>query len=292
MRRICWWLVDMASRVLQPDERDAVLGDFAESGESGGEALCGLLGLIVRRQAALWKDWRPWLALVGLIVPLAWLLSVASRLAAGLSAVYVWSYVNNWDWALLTYGSFWYVLRDSATAVFAGYAKLVCWSWSAGFLLGFVSRRIMPVNVVLFMLAQVLGVSRYLTGWFQSAAPRPLPADPNGPVFALAFYREVWPVIVLAVLVVVPAVWAMRRGAGLSGLPRLARVGFLAAASVTVIAMAIQEPGLGFFLRAHRQLAILHGWPIRLLQFVVYWPVGYLVVSAMRRRWHGRVRPI
>ena len=101
MNRICWWLVDVVSRMLEPGERDVVRGDFAESGESGGRALRDVLGLVVRRQAALWKDWRPWLALVGLIVPLAMLLSIVSRITAGQSATYIWLYANNWDWALL-----------------------------------------------------------------------------------------------------------------------------------------------------------------------------------------------
>lgn len=71
MTRICWWLVDVVSQLLEPNERDAVRGDLAESGETGGQALRGLLGLVVRRQAALWKDWRPWLALAGLVGPAA-----------------------------------------------------------------------------------------------------------------------------------------------------------------------------------------------------------------------------
>ena len=36
MTRLCWWLVETVSRVLEPDERNAVRGDFAESGETGG----------------------------------------------------------------------------------------------------------------------------------------------------------------------------------------------------------------------------------------------------------------
>ena len=94
MIRISRWLVDTTARVLEPDERDAVLGDFAESGEAGGRALRGLLGLVIRRQAVLWKNWQPWLVLVSLLVPLAWLLSIAAKLTAGLSAVYVWSYAK------------------------------------------------------------------------------------------------------------------------------------------------------------------------------------------------------
>ena len=94
MTRICWWLVDRSSRLLEPDEREAVRGDLAESGETGGQALRGVLGLVVRRQVALWKHWRPWLALIGLVVPLGMLLTLTSRATANGSAIYVWRYAN------------------------------------------------------------------------------------------------------------------------------------------------------------------------------------------------------
>jgi len=77
MMRMCWWLVDIVSRTLEPDERDAVLGDLTESGQGGGQALRDVLGLVVRRQAPWWKDWRPWLALVGLVGPVGVLLNLA-----------------------------------------------------------------------------------------------------------------------------------------------------------------------------------------------------------------------
>jgi hypothetical protein len=48
--------------MLDSDERLAVRGDLEESGETGLQAVWDVLGLVVRRQAALWKDWRPWLA--------------------------------------------------------------------------------------------------------------------------------------------------------------------------------------------------------------------------------------
>jgi hypothetical protein len=37
-----WRLVDLVSRMLEPDERDAVRGDFAESRETGGQAFARL----------------------------------------------------------------------------------------------------------------------------------------------------------------------------------------------------------------------------------------------------------
>jgi hypothetical protein len=276
-----WRLVEIASSMLKPDERDAVLGDFAESGETGGQALRGVLSLVLRRQAALWKEWRPWLVLVGVLIPLAWLLSIAAKLTAGGSAVYLWFYLNNWDWTLLRYVSFWYFLRDAAIAVSVQYAILICWAWSAGFLLGSVSRRIAPTNFLLFCLISVLGevllVSRYLRHWF-----RPAQSDP---VSALLVYRELFPVLVLLVLVVIPVVWAIHRGARLRRLPKFGRISLLVIATLAIVGMAIRQPGLGFSVNAHKQLAFLHGWPTRALQLIVYWPVVYLLVSTIMRRW-------
>jgi hypothetical protein len=65
MTRVCWRLVDILSRMLEVEERQAVRGDLAESGESIGRALRDVLGLIVRRQIGLWTEWQPWLALLG-----------------------------------------------------------------------------------------------------------------------------------------------------------------------------------------------------------------------------------
>jgi hypothetical protein len=80
MNRICWWLVERLSRRLEPGERDAVLGDIAESGESGRGALRDLLGLAVRRQAAALTEARSrdGLALAGLIAPVGMLTGPAS----------------------------------------------------------------------------------------------------------------------------------------------------------------------------------------------------------------------
>lgn len=284
MTGICWQLVTVASRVLEPDERDAVMGDLAESGETGGRALRDVSGLILRRQAALWKDWRPWLVLVSLVVPLAWLLSIATNLTAGGSAVYLWSYLNNWDWTLLRYPSFWYILRDAVLAVSAQYAILICWSWSAGFLLGSVSRRAITVNILLFCLisaaGEILGVSRYLGRWF-----RPAQSDP---VSAIPIYREILPVLLLLGLVVIPVVWATRRGAGLNRLPKPLKIALLIGAVLAIVSMTLQQPGLGFYLNAHRQLAFLRGWPREFLHFFVYWPIVYLLAGTIVHRWQRR----
>ncbi|HLM99744.1 MAG TPA: hypothetical protein VK335_10705 [Bryobacteraceae bacterium] len=286
MNRICWWLVDVASRALAPHERDAVRGDFAESGESAGFALRGVLGLVVRRQAALWKDWRPWAVLTALIIPLAMLLSVMSRITATQSATYTWLYANNWDWALLRYREFWYELRDSIVFLFIRCLPLVCWSWTAGLVLGGVSRRLVPTNGALFCLALLLGelfaAPSYLASWLRYVRP----PDQNDPVSALGFYKLVFPLLVLAILVVIPSLWGMRRGRDVGRLRPLLRTAIWIAAIVALSVLVIQEPGVGFFLAAYRHPEIWQSWQIRVVQFVVYWPAAYLISNAIGRRWH------
>jgi len=147
MTRICWWLVDVASRMLAPDECAAVLGDLAESGESCGRALCGVIGLVVRRQVALWKDWRPWLAMIGL---------------AGLAAVPLSQITFQLD---VTLGrqlrTYWSrrVRYDTGVTVGEDIVCMVClalalfvWSWTSGFVLGSLSGRSLWLTGTLFYL--------------------------------------------------------------------------------------------------------------------------------------------
>ena len=49
MTRICWWLVEMVSRALDPNEREAVRGDLVELGQPAGQALVEVAGLVSRR---------------------------------------------------------------------------------------------------------------------------------------------------------------------------------------------------------------------------------------------------
>ena len=78
-------LVEMAARLLGPEEREAVLGDLAEAREGAWRSLCSVAGLVVRRQAMLWKSWRPWLAGFAIALP-------SSFLLMGVSLSVSWSY--------------------------------------------------------------------------------------------------------------------------------------------------------------------------------------------------------
>ena len=52
MTKICWWLVDLLFRMLEPGERDVVRGDFTESGETAGQALRDLFGLVYTKASS------------------------------------------------------------------------------------------------------------------------------------------------------------------------------------------------------------------------------------------------
>lgn len=209
MNRICWWLVDRLSRTLEPNERDAVRGDLAEAGVTGAQALRDLLGLVVRRQAMLWKDWRPWLALVGLAVPLGVLLSLSSALMSRSYELYFWI---AWNYRVIDPT----ILRETGLTLRHGVPILVCKSllsilssWISGFVLGSLSRRTVWVNGALFYLAWLC-----------------FPVAPRG----------VLPLTTYAVLFLLPSMWGVHQGLRLGTL-RLRQTILLAAAMAFMTAL-------------------------------------------------------
>jgi hypothetical protein len=231
--------------MLEPQEREAVLGDFAESGETGGRALSGLAGLIARRQAALWKDWRPWLALAGIVVPISLLLRDFSVFVSGTYHLYSWIIENYHviDPALL---------EETGFPLGRGISKLICyslllvsWSWSAGFVLGSLSRR---------------------TTWL------------NGALLCVIWYFVgdlVRPSGVSAILFLVPLFWGAYQGVRLGGLT-IRQATLLAIMTATLTVSAFWIGGwVGGGTWQTRQL---------LLSFVLSWPVCYLAGAAMVNR--------
>src|SRR5262249_22183020 len=69
-----WSLVEVAARLLERRDREAVLGDLIETGEGVWQSLLDVVGLVIRRQLLQWKKWQPWLALFGLALPASLLL--------------------------------------------------------------------------------------------------------------------------------------------------------------------------------------------------------------------------
>ena len=132
MNDMSLWLMRMVSRLLESAEREAVLGDLFEAGEGGWRALFGVLGLVFRQQAELWKNWRPWLAAFGLAVP-------GSFLLMGFSLSVSHAY-EQW----IGPG-----LRPGLALLLCNLILLIGWAWTGAFLVGSLSRRTLWVSATM-----------------------------------------------------------------------------------------------------------------------------------------------
>lgn len=152
MTLIDWRFVDFASQLLEPREREAVLGDLAEAGESAWQALLAVVGLFIRRQAILWKSWQPWLAAFGVAFP-------GSLLLMGVSVSVSRTFLQISNIAAIEETSF-----TSAT----GFSLLLCqtllllgWSWTGGYVVGSLSRRTLWLSALFASLPCFFCLSRF-----------------------------------------------------------------------------------------------------------------------------------
>jgi hypothetical protein len=137
-----WPLVELAARPLDRDERDAVVGDSLEAGDSAWRALSSVLGLVLRRQLLLWKSWRPWLATFVFGLPGAYLLMIVSLSVTCTSGRLMGMKVGH-----------------SGPTGHEGFALLLChiflliaWSWTSGFILGSLSPKTLWLNAAFCLL--------------------------------------------------------------------------------------------------------------------------------------------
>jgi hypothetical protein len=301
MKCLWWWLVEPVSRFLERDEREAVLGDLAESRQSGPRALLDVLDVVIRRQARLWMTWRPWLILFALILPVGMLLSILSRQTSDLSAIYLWMYANNWDAALTHNPGFWRLFAETAVSIFISYLTLACWSWTGGFVLGSLSRAMSTLNSLLLCLilffGQVIGAPDYFAFFRDKAFGDLHLPDPNAAVFEVGFYRVVLPVIVQILIVAIPALWGFRLAAGMGKLRRLLSAGLWTAAITTMAVVVMPEVGLWFFMATRIFHANEPSWiwtgimsGMKYLQPVQFWPIAFLIAHAITQRGLRRAR--
>ena len=149
-----WSLVEVAARLLEREEREAVLGDLAEAGAgaSTGQALADVLGLVICRQATPCRNWRPWLAAFGLVLPSSFLL-----MGASLSV--------SWTFQRLA-GPM--ILESTPLSMLVGVLLLlgqalllIAWSWTGGFVAASVSRSTLWVSAALCVLPCFFCLSRF-----------------------------------------------------------------------------------------------------------------------------------
>jgi hypothetical protein len=287
MTRVCWSLVELVSRLLDPPEREVVRGDLAECGTGAGRALREVLGLAVRRQAAAWLDWRPWFTLAGVVIPIGFLLSHSSRWWGVTSAINLANYWVLWDFAYLAYPGYRDDVIRMAVWIGGAWLALVGWSWTSGFVVGRLSRRTLWLTVSLFAL--VIFAATLGTVTVAQRAPNP------SLKYHLIFV--VFPRLVRTFLVTLPMVWGAYRGSRGTALPfgptllgvlLLAGASFLISQSLerSVVfgrGLVPQDPGPdGFVMSADHPRP---WWP---LSAVMMWPAAYVLSSATMQRWRGR----
>ena len=147
-----WPLVEVAARLLERDEREAVLGDLLETGEDAWRGLLGVLGLVVRRQLSLWKNWRPWLAAFGLALP-------GSLLLMGTSVCLSATYQRLLGPRLLDLIPV--TQQDELLPWLSQLLLLIGCSWASGFAVGSVSRRTLWVSIVSSCLPCLFCLARF-----------------------------------------------------------------------------------------------------------------------------------
>jgi hypothetical protein len=139
MTQTGWPLLELVARLLEQNEREAVLGDLQEIGEGGWRGLLDVFGLVTRRQILHWKSWRPWAAVFGLGVP-------GSLLLMGFSVS-----VSSIFESLIDQK----VLAGSPEEIRGAFVQLLCRgllligaSWACGFVMGSMSRKTLWVTIV------------------------------------------------------------------------------------------------------------------------------------------------
>lgn len=193
-------IVEWLAGRLPADERDAVLGDLAEAGTSHAGAIRELLGLIARRQYLSWQTWQPWIALFGITGLVGMVLSeTLIGLTTGLYLQWRTYYRYGVHYSTgLTPG-------QDITYLVCMFLALCVWSWTAGFVLGYLSGCTIWLNGPLFYL---VCLDSFLVRMLLSGA-----ATIRGNHSLLStLLHWAFPLDPPMFLILIPALWGMVRG--------------------------------------------------------------------------------
>ena len=161
MGGIAWPLTGWVSKLLDGDEREAVLGDLLETNEGSLRGFLDVFGLVFRRQVGLWKNPRPWLAGIAVTLPSSYLLTYVSL---SVSCTYQ-RLVNHKN-----YGWHWPTGHEGFPLLLCHIFLLIAWSWSAGYIVSRVSRRTLWVSSAFRCYPQPFFCACIRSGSFQECA--------------------------------------------------------------------------------------------------------------------------
>jgi hypothetical protein len=164
MNRISRWLTGVLSRLLEPEEREAVQGDLAEAGESGARALAAVTGLAIRRLAAPWAGWRAWSGLFQTLL-ISLLLLNFSMFLEGMFHLYSWIAWNYADMDASALAETGLTLDHGVSLLISYSALLALWSYTIGRAAPVMARR------ALWICAAAIGLS-WLTVSIRTSTPR------------------------------------------------------------------------------------------------------------------------
>jgi hypothetical protein len=277
-------LLDKLSHTLEPGLRNAVMGDLAELKVPERRAVFELLGLILRRQAPLWRTWRPWLALSGIVGPIGVLLSLISFGVVseiGRQALVYWQYGVPYSSGLSN-------AEEIETLVCVSLA-VMCWSWVGGFVMGILSGQAICINgtlfyLVWFFLRGPFGILVFSARLLLSALGlMPLRPGPHLTFLQFIFFAT-FPLMLETILFLLPSIAGIRQGRRRRKL-RIPHTLLLAAAVVTLTVLVT-------WIQGWRQAALEKWsegkwnpggppWQERLIPLlVVSWPIVYLLATA------------
>ena len=159
MSGIPWPLVGLVSKLLDEDEREAVLGDLLEINEGAWQGFLDVSGLVFRRQIGLWKDPRPWLAGFVVALPSSYLLMYVS-----LSVTCTYQRLVNHR----IYGWHGPTGHEGFPLLLCHIFLLIAWSWSAAYIVGSVSRRTLWASAALSLFPAVFSFCMHPSGSFST----------------------------------------------------------------------------------------------------------------------------
>lgn len=250
-------LTRLVSRLLETGEREAVTGDLAESGITGFGGLREVAGLVLRRQVEVWNGWEPWVALLGIGLPIGALLAY---LAAGIGFVLNLR-LETW----LPYGLYhrsplpW---PEQAIVIGVHGCTVVLWAWAAAAALVLLARRTIVLTSAVVALVWLAPLALMVCNLFQIRW------------YPIAMAKLMLQFLVHVVLLLLPAIAGLRFGAADRPMSRRhART--LALITVVLAALSTWTGGWP---------AAGAGWQWRLMvSSLTSWPAFYVATRALRR---------
>jgi hypothetical protein len=145
MTAILWRLVDAVSQLLDDRDREVVLGDLAESGETPWQGSCGIASLLLKREAAHWPSW---MAALLLSVP-------GGLLLAGFSLTVSHAYDRAFFHATGL------AAAPSISLLLCNLLILAAWRWTGAIVVGSLSRRAVWMSAALAFVPCAFCITRF-----------------------------------------------------------------------------------------------------------------------------------